>query len=78
MKNFFLFGILKTQIVFFYHIEDKLILPPRSNDDFGKWQYILNPLCVTNALIRPQTGLNMVLKDYFSQPYSEYDVCAWA
>ena len=59
-------------------MEDNMSWPPRSNDRFGVWNNLLNPLQVTEALNRPQKRPNMVLNDKFSQPYSQYSLRAWA
>ena len=48
-----------------------------SNDRFCIWKHLLNHICVTEALNRPQKPPNMVLyQGKFSQPYSQYPV--WA
>ena len=52
--------------------------PPHSKYYFSIWEHLLNHICVTEALNRCQKGLNMVLNNRFSQPYSKYPVWARA
>ena len=43
------------------------------------WKHLLNHICVTEALNRPQKPPNMALYHCkFSQPYSQFPVWAWA
>ena len=43
-----------------------------------RWEHLLNPILVTEALNRPQKGPNRVLNGKLSQPYSQYPVRAQA
>ena len=42
-------------------MEDNMSGPPNSNDRFCIWKHLLNHICVTEALNRPQNPPNMVL-----------------
>ena len=53
-------GSFLTKLIFFDQIEDIVSWPPFSNDHFGIWKHLLNPIWVTEALNRPQKDPNVV------------------
>ena len=56
-------------------MEDNMSWLPHSNNCLCILKQLLNHICVTEALNRPQKTLNMVLyHGKFSQPYSQYAV----
>ena len=56
-------------------MEDNVSWPPHSNDCFCLWKHLLNHICITEALYRPQKPPNMVVyHGKFSQPYSQCPV----
>ena len=58
-------------------MEDNVSWLQHSNDRFCIWKHLLNHICVTEALNRPQKPPNMVLyHGKFSQRFSQYPVCA--
>ena len=58
-------------------MEDNVSWPPHSNDRFLIWKHLLNHICVTEALNRPQKPPIMVVyHGKFSQQYIQYPV--WA
>ena len=42
------------------------------NYHFGIWEHLLNPIWVTEELIRPQKGPNIVLNGEFLPPYNMF------
>ena len=55
-------------------MEDNVSWPPHSNDRFCIWKHILNHICITEELNRPQNPPNMVLYNgKFSQSYILYE-----
>ena len=50
-------------------MENNVSWPPRSNDRFCIWKYLLNHIWFTEALNRPQKSPNMVPNGKFAQPY---------
>ena len=78
LKHIVCWGNFWPKVMVFDQIEDNVNWPPRSNNCFCIWKNLLNDLCVTDALNRPQKHPKIVLYGMFSEPYSQYPVQARA